>query len=157
MAAQGVSGDHKRLASAVTIGTPAAWLGGFAMTDQVREHPELIAQLAIWAILICGLTAWVAARHPEHVLIAAAIGGVIAQVVVIDCLALLAFAYGETSITHVLTGRWRQPIGPLILNHFRLLLAGLITLALVAVRAPRCTGAEAGTPVKPVTEVGDEP
>jgi hypothetical protein len=159
MATKSDSGDPKWQGYAFACGLPAAMLGGFATTDQVLAHPGLIPNVVVPALLICGLNAWVVARHPGRTTAAVLIGFAMAEAVIIDGLALLAFVYGEPSVTHLLTGSLRHPIGPLINDNFRSLWAGLLAMAVqFLVLAPRHAEAEAeaGAPVKPVTEVGDE-
>ena len=149
-------GEPKWLGYVFACGVPAAMLGGLATTDQVLAHPGLIPNVVVFALLICGLNAWVVAHRPGRTTAAALIGFAVAEAVIMDTLALLAFEHGEPSVTHLLTGSQRHPIGPLINVNFRSLMTGLIAMALMLIRAPRCAEAEAGTPVKPVTEVGDE-
>jgi hypothetical protein len=152
-------GEPKWLGYVFACGVPAGMLGGFAMTDQVLAHPGLIPNVVVPALLICGLNAWVVAHHPGRTTAAALIGFAMAEAVIIDSLALLAFEYGEPSVTHLLTGSQRYPIGPLINNNFRSLWAGLLAMALqLLVPALRHAEAEAeaGAPVKPVIGVGDE-
>ena len=111
-------GEPKWLGYVMACGLPAAMLGGFATTDQVLAHPGLTPNLVVPALLICGLNAWVLAHHPGRTTAATLIGFTMAEAVIIDSLALLAFEYGEPSVTHLLTGNQRHPIGLLINVNF---------------------------------------
>src|SRR3954449_2341056 len=103
MMTKGDSGDNKWLGYVLGYGLgcglPASLLGSFAMTDQIRARPGLVAEVAVATVVICGLNAWAWAKRREQFSTAAALGGILMFAVSIDCLARLAIDYGETTIT----------------------------------------------------------
>jgi hypothetical protein len=157
MATKSGSDVSRWLGYILGCGFTGAFFGSFALTDQVLTRPGLVAEVAVATVAICGLNAWACAKHSEQQFgIVVALGALLMFVVFIHCLARLAVDYGETTVTNFMGCGVQLRTGPLIDNYFKTAVTGVLFSISYVMWAPRRGEAEAGKPVKPVAEVGDE-